>query len=91
MVEATSSNATTDPDFLEYKGNPSTNLNVGAFTNLQVLFAGPKGKNRSLYYGLGFDLAYKGYQVYKDKLYPSYLSKNIFIQYGMNINVSYNL
>jgi len=48
LAEATSSNATTNPDFLEYTGNPFTNLNLGAFTNLQVLLQGQKRKTEAL-------------------------------------------
>ena len=90
LAEVTASNGSANQEYLEYTGNPLNNLNIGGFSSLQVLFAGVTKKKRNLDYGLGLDVAYKGIQLYKNKKYPSYLSNNYFIQYGLNINVNYN-
>ncbi|MEJ7682272.1 MAG: hypothetical protein WKG06_31365 [Segetibacter sp.] len=86
LIDATSSNINNNA----YSGNPFKNMNLGAFSNLQVLFAGEKRKNRNINYGIGIDIACKGFQIFKDRTYPSYLTKNYFIQYGLNFNMNYN-
>lgn len=85
LVNVTSSISGSDT----YSGGPSKNLNFGLFNNLQVLFA--KGKRDSHFdYGLGFDLNLNGVPIYSNKSYPSYLKRNAFFQYGINLNVNYN-
>jgi len=86
LIDETSSNLNTTT----YSGNPFKNINIGAFSNLQVLFAGEKRKNRNVDYGLGIDFACKGAQIFKDRTYPYYLANNYFIQYGLNFNMNYN-
>jgi len=53
-----------------------------------VLFGGEKNKNFD--YGLGFDFAINDLPIYNNKIYPSYLKHNGFIQYGIGLNINYN-
>lgn len=86
LIDVTSSKI----NFINYSGNPFKNINMGAFSNFQVLFKGENRKNRNIDYGIGIDLAYKGLQVFKDRAYPSYLKNSHFLQYGINFNMNYN-
>lgn len=86
LIDVTSSNI----NYYTYSGNPFKNLNIGAFSNLQVLFPGEKRKNRNMDCGIGIDIGFKGVQIFKDSDYPSYLTNNYFIQYGLNFNMNYN-
>jgi hypothetical protein len=74
-----------------YSGGPFKNLNFGLFNNLQVLFGGEKAKNKNFDYGLGFDFAINDLPIYNNKIYPSYLKHNGFIQYGIGLVINYNL
>lgn len=86
LIEVTSSKIINST----YSGHPFKNLNVGWFSNLQVLFAGEKRKIRNIDYGLGIEFAFKGFQLFKDESYPAYLIQDYFIQYGLSLNVNYN-
>jgi len=72
--------------FDAYSGGPLKNGNLGIFNNLQVMFS----QNRCFDYGLGFDLGLNGITLYSDELYPAYLKRNGFLQYGISGNVNYN-
>lgn len=72
-----------------YSGNPLNNLNFGIFSGLMVLLSKGNKQKTNVEYGLGFDFAFRGIQVYTDKNFPAYLRRNPFIQYGMNLNMGY--